>query len=168
MRAELVPTKQTPIVVKTSVPSPWSSVAEWETLCPESAVHRFLVIAAITVELAEVGTAAAGSSPGGRASAPGLLVNHFEPMSHRPWRGAPFTFYPVHSSMLVGKIILRSRHRILLLKDDVFHLRSVTRKSDFYRAGPPIRWQICVHVNPYLIHIEYLRHLENTAGHRAN
>ena len=28
MRAELVPTKQTPIVVKTSVPSPWSSIAE--------------------------------------------------------------------------------------------------------------------------------------------
>jgi hypothetical protein len=83
-----------------------------------------------------------------------LLVNQFEPMSHRAWSGAPFTCFPTRSSMLVGEIILRSSHRILLLKDDAFHLRSVTRKSDFNRSSPPIRWQFCVHVDPYLLHIK--------------
>jgi hypothetical protein len=52
----------------------------------------------------------------------GSLVNQIEPMSHRAWRSEPLTCFPLHSSMLVGEIILRSSHRILLMKDDAFHL----------------------------------------------
>jgi hypothetical protein len=76
------------------------------------------------------------------------LVNYFEPMSHRAWRSEPFTSLLIHSSMLIGKIIHHSGHRILLLKAEAFHLRNVMLKSDFNRANPPIRGKFCIHADP--------------------